>query len=554
MNRKNRRPSRFVRTLACAIVFVLPNQAALVRADWTVSSVVTIENPSTSPAGDIFGGAVTALGGGYLAVGASWEDTGASDTGSVHIFDAAGTYVRTIDNPTPRTRDFYGSAIASLGPDKLVIGAFGENTLRQDEGIAYVYGIDGSLLHTVDNPDMAASTAFGIPIIGIGDAGFVVAAYRDNTGAQDTGSVYLFDSGASLQQAIRNPAPGAGDYFGGALGTIGTSMFAVGASYDNPGTNDGGSVYLYNADGTLDRQILNPSDDPDYDYFGTSVAGLGDDKIVIGAHRDDTDGQDCGMAYVFDTSGQLLQTVHNPAPDSGDEFGVEAAALGDDKFLVTARRDDSGATDSGTVYMFSEDGHLLLTIHNPNPGNDDRFGSHLAPVGNNSFLVGVSYDDTDAVNAGIAYLYTIWLQGDFSYDGDVDADDIDILCANMGGDPSTYDLDGDLDIDEDDMIFHVENLVELQDGSGRVGTKRGDMNLDGYVNATDLAAMKPNFGFSSKLYADGDLNCDGVVNATDLAILSANFGFAAPTGQAIPEPVTTSLLALGGLATLKRKK
>ena len=142
--------------------------------------------------------------------------------------------------------------------------------------------------------------------------------------------------------------------------------------------------------------------------------------------------------------------------------------------------------------------------------------------------------------------------GDFDGDNDVDADDIDILCANMGGDVGTYDMDGDLDVDEDDMIFHVENLVELQDGSGRVGTKRGDFNLDGFVNATDLALMKPNFGLSGKLYADGNANCDTVVNGTDLAILSANIGFAAPTG-AVPEPITLGLLSIGSLALLRRK-
>ena len=143
--------------------------------------------------------------------------------------------------------------------------------------------------------------------------------------------------------------------------------------------------------------------------------------------------------------------------------------------------------------------------------------------------------------------------GDFDGDDDVDADDIDILCANMGGDPGTYDMDSDGDVDEDDMVFHVENLVELQDGSGRVGTKRGDFNLDGLVNATDLAIMNPNFGLSGKLYSDGNGNCDTVVNGTDLAILAGNIGFAAPTG-AIPEPATMGLVVLGTLALLRRKR
>ena len=142
--------------------------------------------------------------------------------------------------------------------------------------------------------------------------------------------------------------------------------------------------------------------------------------------------------------------------------------------------------------------------------------------------------------------------GDFDGDLDVDADDIDILCANMGGDVATYDMDGDLDVDEDDMIYHIENLVELQDGSGRVGTMRGDFNLDGFVNATDLAIMKPNFGLSGMLYSDGNANCDVVINGTDLAVLSGNIGFAAPTG-AIPEPLTIGLLSIGGVALLRRR-
>ena len=145
------------------------------------------------------------------------------------------------------------------------------------------------------------------------------------------------------------------------------------------------------------------------------------------------------------------------------------------------------------------------------------------------------------------------MPGDFDGDDDVDADDIDILCANMGGDPASYDMDGDNDVDEDDMVYHVENLVELQDGSGRVGTMRGDFNLDGVVNATDLAIMKPNFGLSGQLYSDGNANCDTVINGTDLAILSGNLGFSAPTG-AVPEPITLGLLSIGGVALLRRRK
>jgi len=139
---------------------------------------------------------------------------------------------------------------------------------------------------------------------------------------------------------------------------------------------------------------------------------------------------------------------------------------------------------------------------------------------------------------------------DLDFDGDVDADDIDVLRDNLG-DPA-FDLDGDGDADEDDLIHLVEDLVELQDGSGRVGTKRGDFNLDGLVNGTDAAIMKAAFGTWPRGWAGGNANCDDIVNATDLAILAGNFGSEAPAST-VPEPVTMSLLAVGGLALLKRR-
>ncbi len=111
--------------------------------------------------------------------------------------------------------------------------------------------------------------------------------------------------------------------------------------------------------------------------------------------------------------------------------------------------------------------------------------------------------------------------GDLDDDGDADADDIDLLCANMGGDLDPYDLNEDGVVDEDDMIFHIEMLVEWDNGvDSGVGTYQGDFNLDGVVNATDLQILKGNFG---------------------------------QVAAAVPEPLTMGLLSLGGLALLRRR-
>ena len=58
--------------------------------------------------------------------------------------------------------------------------------------------------------------------------------------------------------------------------------------------------------------ITNPSPVPN-GLFGSSVAGVGDDRILIGASGN----SDKGKAYLFSTNGLLLTSFTNPTTISG---------------------------------------------------------------------------------------------------------------------------------------------------------------------------------------------------------------------------------------------
>jgi len=105
-----------------------------------------------------------------------------------------------------------------------------------------------------------------------------------------------------------------------------------------------------------------------------------------------------------------------------------------------------------------------------------------------------------------------------------------------------------------------------------LGYLPGDVDLDGDIDAFDIQQilgrnrwLDPIDPLDPVGWEDGDFNCDGLVNADDIQMVLATdqYGkdpyralpmFAEAFGVAVPEPATLGLLALGGLAVLRRKQ
>jgi len=138
--------------------------------------------------------------------------------------------------------------------------------------------------------------------------------------------------------------------------------------------------------------------------------------------------------------------------------------------------------------------------------------------------------------------------GDFSLDGELGMDDIDILMATWHTYREGFDLDGDEQLDTDDIGVWL---------SDHYGSAFGDANLDRTVDAFDFAALAANFN-QEGIWSQGDFNGDGIVDAFDFASLAANFNqsFSPPaaTPQLTPEPTTAGALAGLALAMTRRRK
>ena len=104
-----------------------------------------------------------------------------------------------------------------------------------------------------------------------------------------------------------------------------------------------------------------------------------------------------------------------------------------------------------------------------------------------------------------------------------------------------------VDTDYDDMKdWDTAQLIVAE-------APNGDANFDGCADGLDYVVWSSNYKQSGN-WGDADFNGDASVDGLDYVIWSNNYLQGCPASPgAVPEPATLSLLALGGLALLRRR-
>ncbi len=278
--------------------------------------LLTITNPAPN-VDDNFGSTVAAIGTNLIAIGALGDDVGAVDAGAVHLFDTNGVFQRTLANPAPSAGDYFSFALASLRTDLLLIGAHGEDAPQTDSGRAYLFHTNGTLMTTLTNPAPGSSNWFGYSVATIPPDKLIVGAPNNDTAGSNAGAAYLFSTNGTLLSTFLKPQAAPGDNFGISVAALGTSQVLIGATGDDTGAANAGAAYVFDLAGNWQATLPNPVP-ASSDFFGSAVAGVGTGMVAIGVPGDDTPFSNSG--------GVFLVPFASYAPDVLAE-GVRAGSI-----------------------------------------------------------------------------------------------------------------------------------------------------------------------------------------------------------------------------------
>ena len=144
---------------------------------------------------------------------------------------------------------------------------------------------------------------------------------------------------------------------------------------------------------------------------------------------------------------------------------------------------------------------------------------------------------------------TVSLVGDFNRNGQLDADDIDLLTTQViaGTNDPAFDLDGDRLVDQIDRRVWVKDLKH---------TWFGDADLNGEFNSSDFVQVFQAGKYETAEeagWSEGDWNGDGIFDSADFITAFQDGGYEqGPRTDvaAVPEPAAWRLLAIGLLHCL----
>jgi len=384
---------------------------AMVNSSTGQGLVAEWSNTITNPApdvGDAFGVSVAAVGADLVLVGAMGDRTGPSEGGSAFLMSSQGDVITTFTNPAPTEFDVFGSAVAALGNDRVIVSNFQDQSKESYEGAVYLFNTNGSLLKSIHSPIPEASELFGWSVASV--AGLEILVGAPSAGE---GFAFLLDTNGMLITTFRDPLTdsGIGGSYGEVVSSFGNDRVLIGDPRAGFHTGTYGAVHLFATNGTLLTTITNPIPELRGD-FGTSITAVGTRGIVVGDPFSDIQEDQDGTAYYYDTNGVLLTTFTNPYPALAKYFGGLVSSYDENLVIINAALPPDFDNELPCrVFVFGVDGELMTELLNPNSFPGDFFGSAPATASPGRIYVGSLADNTGAAYAGVVHAFGLHFVG-----------------------------------------------------------------------------------------------------------------------------------------------
>jgi hypothetical protein len=295
-----------------------------------------------------------------------------------------------------------GHSVAMSG-HTAIIGAFWDSIDGYTQsGSAFIFdATTGAEIANIAPEDPAAYANFGYDVCISGDTA-VVGCWPDDDGR---GAAYVFrdDGTGNWAQIAKILGPTQGGYFGRAV-AINGNLVLVGATNTSTSALSDGAAYIYDVGSMPPTFVatLLASDPAKDDFFGYSVDISGDTAVVTARYDDDM-GHNSGSVYVFrdDGTGNWSEFGKLVPTDGDAGFGQQVAIEGD-TILVGA----TWAPGGGAAYLYRDDGAGGWTELRLQPtDNIGRFGERLDLSGGIAVIGANQTSEGGVQYTGAAYLY-----------------------------------------------------------------------------------------------------------------------------------------------------
>ena len=357
--------------------------------------------------------------GSVLAIGASLNDGGGTDSGHVRVYSWNGSsWIQRggdIDGEAADDGSGFSISLSSDG-SVLAIGEYLNDSNGNNSGRVRVYSWNGSSWiqrgGDIDGEAAGDNSGHRISLNSAGDI-LAIGAYGNDGGGINSGHVrvYSWNGSSWIQQGSDINGEAANDFSGLGVSLNSTgNILAIGAPV-NSGYRGHVRVYSWNGSswiqrgGDIDGEAAG-------DNSGSSVSlNSAGDILAIGAYGNDGGGINSGHVRVYSWNGsswiQRGGDIDGEAANDGSAFSVSLNSTGD-ILAIGAFTNDGGGADSGHVRVYSWNGSSWIQRGGDIDGEaaNDYSGRDVSLSSDGNVLaIGAYLNDGNGENSGHVRVY-----------------------------------------------------------------------------------------------------------------------------------------------------